>query len=504
MPFTRPAALATDSATSVDVALHALDELERSGRTFRALVLLQPTSPLTEPDDLRAAIERFDRDGTGVVAVAASHPAAWHLDLDRLGAIAPAGATGAEHLLGGAFYVISPDELRTTRAFVTPGRTHGLVVPEERSVDVDEEADLAAAEALAAAHATRTFSVGGCVIGGGACFVIAEAGVNHNGDPALAHRLIDAAADANADAVKFQTFDPAALAAADAPLAEYQRAGAGGSRGQREMLEALALPVDAWTALSAHAAERGIEFLSSPFDDASAELLADLGVPAFKVPSGELTNHRLLERLAAFGRPLLVSTGMADMREVAEAVDAIAAAGDPPIGLFHCVSSYPAEPRDANLRAMATLRAAFGVPAGWSDHTPGIELPTAAAALGAALIEKHLTLDRTMAGPDHAASLEPDAFAALVTAVRTVESALGSGDKVPTPAELETAAVARKSLAWGRDLEAGAVVAEADLVALRPGSGLSPARRTDVVGHATARRVQAGTLVTSADVDGLA
>ncbi|MCI0344169.1 MAG: N-acetylneuraminate synthase family protein [Chloroflexi bacterium] len=414
--------------------------------------------------------------------------------------VAPAVVTGADRLLSGAFYVISPDELRKTRRFVTPRRTVGQVVPAERNADVDEEADLAAAEALAATRPTRTFEVGDRTIGGGACFVIAEAGVNHNGDPALAHRLLDAAADARADAVKFQTFEPAALAAEDAPLAEYQRAGADGAGGQREMLEALALPADAWAGLSAHARERGIGFLSSPFDEASAELLARLDVPAFKVPSGELTNLRLLERLAGFGRPLLVSTGMADMREVAEAVDAIAAVGDPPIGLFHCVSSYPAEPRDANLRAMATLRAAFGVPTGWSDHTPGIELPTAAAALGAALVEKHITLDRGLPGPDHAASLEPDEFGALVAAVRTIEVALGSGDKVPTPAELETAAVARKSLVWGHDLEAGAVVAEADVVALRPGTGLSPARRGDVVGHATARRVRAGTLVTSADV----
>jgi N-acetylneuraminate synthase/N,N'-diacetyllegionaminate synthase len=503
VPFLRPAELTTDTASSVDVCLHALDELERTGRTFRALVLVQPTSPLTDPADLRAAVERFDAGELGVVSVTASHPVAWHSDLDAVGALLPVDARGATNLLTGAFYVISPEELRATRAFVSAGRTSGLRVPPERSVDIDEPGDFLVAEALAAARSIRQVALGRRTIGTGPCFVIAEAGVNHNGDPALAHRLIDAAADANADAVKFQTFDPAALAAADAPLAEYQRAGAGGSHNQREMLEGLALPADAWRGLADHATERNIVFLSSPFDEASAELLAGLDVPAFKVPSGELTNHRLLERLAGFGRSLLVSTGMADMREVAEAIDVIGAAGNPPVALFHCVSSYPASAADANLHAMATLRAAFGVPTGWSDHTPGIELPTAAAALGASLLEKHLTLDRTMPGPDHAASLEPGEFAALMVAVRSVESALGNGDKVPTLAERETAAVARKSLVWTRDLEAGAVVTDGDLVAQRPGTGVSPARLHDVVGKATARPVRAGSFVAADDVDDL-
>lgn len=504
VPFVRPAALSSDTATSVDVALHTLDMLERAGRSFRALVLVQPTSPLTEPADLVAAIERFDADGAGVMSVATSHPASWHLERGPAGASTTVDADGADHLMTGAFYVIAPDELRSTRRFVTPGLTRGHAVPAARSIDIDDEAELTVAQALAAARAIRTFNVGSRVIGDGSCFVIAEAGVNHGGDPALAHRLIDAAADARADGVKFQTFQPAALAAAGAPLAEYQRANAGGSRDQREMLETLALPADSWSGLSAHARERGITFLSSPFDEASAALLDRLEVPAFKVPSGELTNHRFLEQLASHGRPLLVSTGMADMREVADAVDVIARAGDPPIALFHCVSTYPADPADANLRAMATLRAAFGVPTGWSDHTPGIELPTAAAALGAALIEKHLTLDRGMPGPDHAASLEPAEFGALVAAVRSVEVALGSGEKVPTAAELETAAVARKSLVWGHDLEAGVVVSDADVLVQRPGSGLSPARRPEVVGRPTARRVRAGTMVTGSDVNGLA
>ena len=236
----------------------------------------------------------------------------------------------------------------------------------------------------------------------------------------------------------------------------------------------------------------------------SAELLDRLDVAAFKVASGELTNLPFLRRLAGRGRPLLVSTGMAEMVEVAAAVDAIAAAGDPPLALFHCVSSYPADPTTANLNAMTTLRTAFGVPTGWSDHSLGIELPIAATAIGASLVEKHLTLDRERPGPDHRASLEPDAFRAMVAGIRSVESALGSGEKTPAAAELPIAAVARRSLHWRRSLDAGSTVSDDDLAALRPGTGLSPARWEDVVGRRTTRAVTTGGLVAADDLEPLA
>jgi sialic acid synthase SpsE len=267
------------------------------------------------------------------------------------------------------------------------------------------------------------------------------------------------------------------------------------------MLAALALHETAWAELRDHARERGIVFLSTPFDDASAELLDRLDVPAFKVASGELTNLPFLRRLARRGRPLLASTGMADIVEVADAVDAIAAAGDPPLVLLHCVSSYPARPEDANLRAIATLAAAFHVPVGWSDHTPGIEMPLAAVAAGAALIEKHLTLDRTMTGPDHAASLEPDELRAMVAGIRVVEAALGTGVKAPVDAERPIAAVARRSLHWARAFPEGHIVIEEDLVALRPGSGISPARDAEIVGRRTRRSVRAEAIVAPDDVE---
>jgi N-acetylneuraminate synthase/N,N'-diacetyllegionaminate synthase len=504
VPFIRPDHLAADDATSVEVALHALSWFEEAGRRFRAIALVQPTSPLTEPADVAAAIERFDRSGgQGVVSVTRAHPAAWHVatgsdDDDR---IEPIDRLDAGWLLTGAFYVVDPAALRRTGGFVEAGRTIGWPVAPERSVDIDLESDLVIAEAAAAARPIRPLSVAGRDIGAGRTFVIAEIGVNHDGNVELAHRLVDAAVDAGADAVKFQTFDPEALAAPGAPTAAYQEAAGERPGDQREMLSRLALPAEAWPELQAHAIARGVVFLSTPFDDASAELLDRLDVAAFKVGSGELTNLPFLRRLAGRGRPLLVSTGMAEMVEVAAAVDAIAAAGDPPLGLFHCVSSYPADPSTANLRAIPTLRSAFRVPTGWSDHTLGIELPIAAAAIGASLVEKHLTLDHAGRGPDHRASLEPDAFAAMAAGIRLVETALGSGEKTPAPAEQAIAAVARRSLHWRRSLEAGRRVADQDLVALRPGTGLSPAAWGDVVGRRTTRAVAADQLVVPEDLE---
>jgi N-acetylneuraminate synthase/N,N'-diacetyllegionaminate synthase len=504
----RPDALAGDTATSASVALHALDELDRTGPSTDVLVLVQPTSPLTDPTDVEAALRRFGEVGSRpIVSVSRAHPAGWHRSrepgTDVLREVAADRADPGdptEWVLTGAFYIVAPDALRASGRFVEHGRAIGFEVPRERSIDIDEPADLLLAEQLAAIRPIRRTTVDGHEIGGDRPFVIAEAGVNHNGEPALAHRLIDAAADAGAAAVKFQTFEPEALAAALAPTAEYQRR-AGVPADQREMLLRLALPPEIWPALKAHATERGVTFLSTPFDEDSAALLERLNVPAFKVGSGDVTNVPFLERLARTGRPLLVSTGMADMVEVATAVDAVRAAGNADLVLLHCVSSYPARIEDANLQAMITMRTAFGVPTGWSDHTPGTDLPLAATALGAAVIEKHLTLDRSMSGPDHAASLEPAEFAAVVDGVRAVASALGTGIKAPVAAEAEIATLARRSLHWRRALHTGDVVRTDDLVALRPANGISPARQGQIVGRRLSHPVEEGSAVADADLD---
>jgi N-acetylneuraminate synthase len=340
-------------------------------------------------------------------------------------------------------------------------------------------------------------SIAGRPIGGGApCFVIAEAGVNHNGEAALAHALIDRAAAAKADAVKFQTFKADRLTLASAPKAAYQKLNEPGDESQLAMLRRLELPDGVVGELASHCQEKGILFLSSPFDEESADFLDGLGMAAFKVPSGELTNAPFLRHVASKGKPLIVSTGMADLAEVEAAVCAVRAAGAPPLALLHCVSAYPADPADCNLRAMGALERAFGVPVGWSDHTTGIDVAIAAVALGAAIIEKHFTTDRALPGPDHAASLEPGELAALMTAVRRVESALGSGVKRPAASEADTAGVARKSLVATRDLAAGTMISAADLTARRPGTGLPPSRQGELLGRRLKVNVSVGDLLT--------
>ena len=341
----------------------------------------------------------------------------------------------------------------------------------------------------------RPVVIGSRVLGQGPTFIVAEAGVNHNGELDLALRLVDAAAAAGADAVKFQTFRTDALVSAAAPKARYQQETTGSAESQSAMLAKLELSPAAHERLRDHATRRGIVFFSTPFDEASADVLDRLGVALFKVPSGEVTNVPLLRHLAAKGKPILLSTGMCTLEEVATALDTIAGAGDPPVAVLHCVSAYPAPAEETNLRAMDTLRARFGRPVGLSDHTLGVEIALAAVARGAAVLEKHVTLDRTLPGPDHRASLEPDELARLVRGARLIEAALGDGDKRPMPSEIDTRAVARRSVVASRALPAGHRVTRADVAVKRPGTGIPPAELERVVGRTLTRALAADELL---------
>jgi N-acetylneuraminate synthase len=324
------------------------------------------------------------------------------------------------------------------------------------------------------------------------CLVIAEAGVNHNGDLGLALRLVDAAADAGADAVKFQTWLTEKLVQRGAALADYQRENLGRDTDQFEMLRRLELSHDAFRALQARAQARGILFLSTPDEEDSADFLERLGVPLFKVGSGEVTNLPYLRHVARKGRPVVLSTGMSGLGEVEAAVRAVEAEGNRRLCLLHCVSEYPAAPADCNLRAMDTLVQAFGYPVGFSDHTLGIEVALAAVARGACAIEKHLTLDKTMEGPDHRASLEPAELAALVRGVRAVQAALGDGVKRPTAAELETRRVVQKSVLAARALRPGDRLGESDLALRRCSGGLPASTLPLLVGREVACPVPEG------------
>jgi N,N'-diacetyllegionaminate synthase len=330
---------------------------------------------------------------------------------------------------------------------------------------------------------------------GAPAFVVAEAGVNHNGDPALALALVDAAAEAGADAVKFQTFRTDALVSRAAPKAGYQVETTGAAESQREMLARLELSFADFARVQERCAKRGVVFFSAPFDEESADALQRLGVALFKVPSGEITNLPYLRHIARKGRPMIVSTGMCTLPEVATAMAAIRDAGDPPVALLHCVSAYPAPAGEVNLRAMDTLAAHFGVPVGLSDHTLGIEVALAAVARGSTVIEKHLTLDKTLPGPDHRASLDPAEMAALVRGIRTVEAALGDGDKRPTVSELDTRRVARKSLVAARALRAGERLGADAIVIKRPGTGIAPGELDRVLGRRLRRDLAADDVI---------
>lgn len=330
---------------------------------------------------------------------------------------------------------------------------------------------------------------------GAPCFIIAEVGVNHNGRLDLALQLVDVAHEAGADAVKFQTFTADRIVTATAPKAEYQKCNASPDETQLEMLRRLELSERDHRELAAYSKSRGLIFTSTPFDEISADFLDDLAVPVFKIPSGELTNLSYLSHMAQFGKPLVISTGMSYLSEVEAAVRCIEAAGSAPIALMHCVSSYPAAPQDANLRAMQTLRSAFGVPVGYSDHIPGNEVAFAAVALGACIIEKHLTLDRNLPGPDHQSSLNPRDFGELVRGIRDVEAAMGSGRKVPAHSEQNAAQVARKSLVAASNLRAGTVLTAAMIVVQRPGTGLAPVLLPHIIGRRTRVEIRLGDVI---------
>lgn len=319
--------------------------------------------------------------------------------------------------------------------------------------------------------------------------IIAEAGVNHNGDLALARRLVDVAAAAQADMVKFQTFSAERLVTPAARKAGYQAQTSGADETQGAMLSRLELTREDHEALVAHCRTSGIQFFSTGFDIESVDLLVALGLKRFKIPSGEITNLPYLRHVGRLGGPVILSTGMATMDDIGAALTVLEAAGTPRdhITVLHCTTDYPAPLADVNLRAMLAIRDTFGVAVGYSDHTAGIEVAIAAVALGATVIEKHFTLDRSLPGPDHQASLEPDELEAMVKAIRNIETALGDGIKSPTATEVKNREAARKSLVASRAIQAGEMFSESNLAVKRPGTGLSPMRWDDVVGRTAPR-----------------
>ncbi len=327
-------------------------------------------------------------------------------------------------------------------------------------------------------------------------FIIAEAGVNHNGRLDLAKKLVDQAVRAGADAVKFQAFKAERLASAFAPKAAYQKKTTGIKESQLEMLQKVELSPERHAILKEYCRRKGILFLSSPFDEKSADELEKIGIPLFKIPSGEITNLPFLSHIAQKGKPIILSTGMSDLWEVSTAVKIIRSKNNDRIALLHCVSNYPAVPSAINLKVMETMRKKYGLPVGFSDHTEGLEIALAAVALGAAVIEKHFTLDRRMEGPDHSASIEPNDLEALVKGVRKVECALGSGIKKPVRQEADTARAVRKSIVAACNIKKGSVLTKEMLVMRRPGTGLSADQMKNIIGKNIKQALKEGELLT--------
>jgi N-acetylneuraminate synthase len=345
---------------------------------------------------------------------------------------------------------------------------------------------------------TGAIAIAGREIGPGhPCFIIAEAGVNHNGSLDLAKQLVDAAQKAKADAVKFQTWITEKLLTADAPMAAYQKKNVGQESSQFEMAKQLELSYDDFREIKAYSDHKGILFFSTPDEEDSADFLDELGVPLFKIGSGEVTNLPFLRHVAKKGKPLILSTGMSTLGEVEEAVTAIEEIGNQKLILLHCVSNYPADPEDCNLQAIDTLRAAFQYPVGFSDHTLGTQISIAAVARGACVLEKHLTLDKRLPGPDHSMSLDVEEFTDMVQALRCVEASLGTGRKSPVQAEMGTKQVAQKSIVAARDIPGGKTLDAADLTLLRVGYGLPPKYLPLILGRKTREPITANQTIST-------
>jgi N,N'-diacetyllegionaminate synthase len=327
--------------------------------------------------------------------------------------------------------------------------------------------------------------------------IIAEAGVNHNGNMEIAKQLVDVASEARVDMVKFQTFSANRLVTITADKAEYQKKTTDASEAQHEMIKKLELTREMHEELILYCKQCNVEFFSTGFDIQSIDLLVDLGLKQFKIPSGEITNLPYLRHIGQLGKPIILSTGMANLGEIEAALEVLEASGSQRnnITILHCNTEYPTPLEDVNLKAMLAIRDAFGVKVGYSDHTLGTEVSVAAVSMGATLIEKHFTLDRTLPGPDHMASLEPKELKKMVQTIRNIEKALGDGIKRPSPSEIKNIPIARKSLVAGTAIRNGEYFKEANLAVKRPGTGISPMRLDEVLGRKAIRDFEVDELI---------
>ncbi|MGD9079177.1 MAG: N-acetylneuraminate synthase family protein [Desulfobacterales bacterium] len=515
----RPANLSADESPTLEALRHGISWLKKEKNiSADNIILLQATTPLRRVEDIDGAIALFfDENAHAVVSgVYAPHSfnPFWakkitggrlHLmfDSDKI-------ATRRQDLPqvfwhNGQIY-IAGKELILSHGDWYKGNCLPYICPDETFVNIDNQQDLMLAERLILEQRHQkvnriTLNAGGKKIGyGEPCFIVAEAGVNHNGDMDLAMRLVDVAAEAGVDAVKFQFFDPPNVTTSETGLAKYQREQLGNSENQIEMLKKLALTESEIARLKTHAEEKGLIFMCTSHSGVNEYKILDrMGVVAHKVGSGDLLNLPVLKYLAGTGKPIILGTGMATLDEVKAAYRFFVREGCQQTIFLHCTTEYPCPFDRINMNALTRMIKELDCPVGYSDHSLGTEAPIMAVTLGACVLEKHFTIDRTLPGPDHEASILPDELERMVRQIRNVEAARGTSEKMPTASENDTAGVARKSIVYARDLPKGSVLGEGDITVKRPGTGMSPLLFFEVIGKKTKRRAFKDQLVNPED-----
>ncbi|HII29722.1 TPA: N-acetylneuraminate synthase, partial [Candidatus Woesearchaeota archaeon] len=509
----RPEELARDSTPMIPVLQHVISALKGSeAYECDIVVVLQPTSPLRRAEDIDNTIKKLletGADSAETFCEVTEHPATM-FSLDRAGNAKPIDRENYTkrsqelpmlYKENGAVYAVKTETLMKENRLY--GRNHkAVIMPKERSLDIDDMTDFKLVELIMteqtskeadkmSAKAETTIRIGNRLIGHNQpCFIVAEAGVNHNGSIELAKRLIDGAKEAGADAVKFQTWVTGEIVTRYSKKAAYQEENWDESDSFFESIKKIELPHKAFGELSEYAKKAGIIFLSTPDDIISLDYLVGIGMPAIKIGSGGITDIRLLKRISEKNLPMILSTGMSTMEEVKDAVNILKSKGNDKLIILHCTSNYPARTEDVNLRAMKTLQESFNTLVGYSDHTQDIATPIAAVAMGACLVEKHFTLDKNLPGPDHKASLDPKDFGGMVNNIRRTEVILGYPEKKPVEREYEIIRVIRRSIVANNDTPKGTKLMDELLAFKLPGTGLPPKDITKVIGRKTKRLIR--------------
>ncbi len=514
VPFLRPKELAQDKSDIIDAIFYTVDKLKEDFKFKTDIVfLVQPTSPLIEPIDIKKAFDLFFKYRKPLVSISEfEHPISWLFGLKDNKLIINKKVKHFRQAQkekfyrpNGAIYIAKINDLKKYKSFYSK-ETMGYIMENENSIDIDFPLDLKFAEKILECkykNQIKSIKIGNKrVAPQNSVFVIAEAGVNHNGNLEIAKKLVERAKEAGADAIKFQTFKAENVISKDAPKANYQLKSTDKKESQLEMVKNLELSYGDFKNLKEYCDKLGIIFLSTPFDLESVEFLENLKVPAFKIGSGDLTNYFLLKEIAKKKKPLILSTGMAYPYEIFNTLELLENSGAKDIAILHCTTEYPAKVDEVNLKVIRNLGLVFKKIVGFSDHTIGFESALGSVGYGASIIEKHFTLDKNMEGPDHKASLEPEELKDLISMIRNLEKSIGDGIKKPTTSEEKNIKIVRRSLFSKEFIRKGTVIEEKHLEALRPGDGISPMEIKKILGKKVRYDIFKGKKIRFEDLEG--